>query len=29
MDSNHRKVKEVDCWCTNDRTCRFTAEKVT
>jgi predicted hydrocarbon binding protein len=23
------KVKEVDCWCTNDRTCRFTAEKVT
>jgi predicted hydrocarbon binding protein len=22
------KVKEVDCWCTNDRTCRFTAEKV-
>jgi predicted hydrocarbon binding protein len=22
------KVKEVDCWCTNDRTCRFTAEKT-
>jgi uncharacterized protein len=21
-------VKEVDCWCTGDRTCRFTAEKV-
>ncbi len=20
------KVKEVDCWCTGDRTCRFTAE---
>ena len=19
-------VKEVDCWCTGDRTCRFTAE---
>jgi predicted hydrocarbon binding protein len=22
------KVKEVDCWCTGDRTCRFTAEAV-
>jgi uncharacterized protein len=22
------KVKEVDCWCTGDRTCRFTAQKV-
>lgn len=22
------KVKEVDCWCTGDRTCRFTAEIV-
>jgi len=22
------KVKEVDCWCTGDRTCRFTAELV-
>ena len=22
------KVKEVDCWCTGDRTCRFTAENV-
>lgn len=21
-------VKEVDCWCTGDRTCRFTAEAV-
>lgn len=21
------KVKEVDCWCTGDRTCRFTADK--
>jgi hypothetical protein len=21
------KVKEVDCWCTGDRTCRFTAER--
>ena len=21
------KVKEVECWCTGDRTCRFTAEK--
>ncbi|MCL2768055.1 MAG: 4-vinyl reductase, partial [Synergistaceae bacterium] len=20
-------VKEVDCWCTGDRTCRFSAEK--
>jgi hypothetical protein len=23
---NQFKVKEVDCWCTGDRTCRFTAE---
>jgi len=23
------KVKEVDCWCTGDRTCRFTAEMIT
>jgi predicted hydrocarbon binding protein len=23
------KVKEVDCWCTGDRTCRFIAEVVT
>ena len=23
---NKFKVKEVDCWCTGDRTCRFTAE---
>jgi uncharacterized protein len=23
------KVKEIDCWCTGDRTCRFTAEKIT
>ena len=22
------KVKEVDCWCTGDRTCRFKAEAV-
>ncbi|MEW5912903.1 MAG: V4R domain-containing protein [Thermodesulfobacteriota bacterium] len=22
----HYRVKEVDCWCTGDRTCRFTAE---
>lgn len=22
------KVKEVECWCTGDRTCRFTAEMV-
>jgi predicted hydrocarbon binding protein len=21
-------VKEIDCWCTGDRTCRFSAEKV-
>jgi predicted hydrocarbon binding protein len=21
-------VKEVDCWCTGDRTCRFTAERI-
>lgn len=23
------RVKEVDCWCTGDRTCRFTAQAVT
>ena len=23
------EVKEVDCWCTGDRTCRFTAKAVT
>jgi len=22
------KVKEIDCWCTGDRTCRFTAERI-
>jgi len=22
------KVKEIDCWCTGDRTCRFTAEMI-
>lgn len=22
------KVKEIDCWCTGDRTCRFTAEAI-
>lgn len=22
------KVKEIDCWCTGDRTCRFTAQVV-
>ena len=22
------KVKEVDCWCTGDRTCRFSAEVI-
>ncbi len=22
------KVKEIDCWCTGDRTCRFSAEVV-
>lgn len=22
------KVREIDCWCTGDRTCRFTAEAV-
>ena len=22
------KVKEVDCWCTNERTCRFTAQAL-
>ena len=22
------KVKEVDCWCTGDRTCRFTAKVI-
>lgn len=25
---NTFKVKEVDCWCTGDRTCRFVAEKI-
>lgn len=26
--TGHRfKVREVDCWCTGDRTCRFTASK--
>jgi predicted hydrocarbon binding protein len=25
---NSFKVKEIDCWCTGDRTCRFTAEIV-
>lgn len=25
---NPFKVKEVDCWCTGDRTCRFTADIV-
>jgi uncharacterized protein len=24
----HFRVKEVDCWCTGDRTCRFLAERV-
>jgi uncharacterized protein len=23
------QVKEIDCWCTGDRTCRFTAKKIT
>jgi predicted hydrocarbon binding protein len=23
------EVKEIDCWCTGDRTCRFTAEATT
>ncbi|HWQ66810.1 MAG TPA: V4R domain-containing protein [Methanospirillum sp.] len=23
------RVKEIDCWCTGDRTCRFTAEIIT
>jgi uncharacterized protein len=22
------KVKEIDCWCTGDRTCRFRAEAI-
>lgn len=27
--SGHRfKVKEIDCWCTGDRTCRFTADLI-
>lgn len=25
---NPFRVKEVDCWCTGDRTCRFTAEST-
>jgi uncharacterized protein len=24
----HFAVKEVDCWCTGDRTCRFTADAI-
>lgn len=23
------QVKEIDCWCTGDRTCRFTAKMIT
>ncbi len=23
------KVREIDCWCTGDRTCRFTADRIT
>ena len=26
---NGFEVKEVDCWCTGDRTCRFTVDRVT
>jgi predicted hydrocarbon binding protein len=26
--SNPFEVKEVDCWCTGDRTCRFTAKAI-
>ena len=22
------RVKEIDCWCTGDRTCRFSAERI-
>jgi len=25
---NTFKVKEIDCWCTGDRTCRFVAERI-
>ncbi|HCC53602.1 MAG TPA: 4-vinyl reductase [Desulfobulbaceae bacterium] len=25
---NPFEVKEIDCWCTGDRTCRFTAEAI-
>ncbi len=29
MFSGHRfEVKEIDCWCTGDRTCRFTAQRI-
>jgi hypothetical protein len=28
FSGKHFRVKEVDCWCTGDRTCRFTAEAV-
>ncbi|MGE0085552.1 MAG: V4R domain-containing protein [Desulfococcaceae bacterium] len=24
----HFRVKEIDCWCTGDRTCRFAAEVI-
>jgi len=24
---SHYEVKEIDCWCTGERTCRFSAEK--
>lgn len=26
---NGFNVKEIDCWCTGDRTCRFTVDRIT
>ena len=26
FSGKHFKVKEIDCWCTGDRTCRFTSQ---
>jgi uncharacterized protein len=28
FSGNSFDVKEVDCWCTGDRTCRFAAQKI-
>lgn len=28
FSGNHFEVKEIDCWCTGDRTCRFLAQRI-